>query len=101
MSEPSERAAVRFDATVHPGARNRDLRGVAELDLDRVPDPEGAVRVLVGADDCRRLLERGYEVRLHGAVPVRPLPSELVAADEAVSAWVEERLRGIRRPGGA
>ncbi|MFD9882921.1 hypothetical protein ACFWZT_15880 [Streptomyces alboflavus] len=114
MSEPSghaqrppsrgtggENPAVRFDATVHPGAASRDLRGVADLDLDRLPDPEGAVRVLVTADECRRLLERGYEVRLHAPVPVRPLPAELVAQDDAVRAWLEERLQGIRRAGGA
>ncbi|WP_030680048.1 hypothetical protein [Streptomyces sp. NRRL B-1347] len=101
MSEPTERPAVRFDATVHPGAANRDLRGVADLDLDRIPDPEGAVRVLVTADDCRRLLESGYEVHLHAPVPVRPLPGELVEQDEAVRAWLEERLQGSRRAGGA
>ncbi|MER5299858.1 MULTISPECIES: hypothetical protein [Streptomyces] len=97
MREPTER----FDATVHPGAANRDLRGVADLDLDRIPDPEGAVRVLVTADECRRLLESGYEVHLHAPVPVRPLPAELVEQDEAVRRWLEERLEGIQRAGGA
>ncbi|QEV59772.1 hypothetical protein CP982_14350 [Streptomyces spectabilis] len=85
---------MRFDATVHPGAANRDLRGVADLDLDRIPGPEGAVRVLVSADDCRRLLESGYEVRLRALVPVRPLDSELVEGDDAVRAWLAERLQG-------
>ncbi|MBJ3809306.1 hypothetical protein [Streptomyces flavofungini] len=93
--------AVRFDATVHPGATNRDLHGVADLDLDRIPDPEGAVRVLVTADECRRLLESGYEVHLHAPVPVRPLASDLVEQDDAVRAWLDERIQGIQRAGGA
>ncbi|MCI3930515.1 hypothetical protein [Streptomyces sp. AN091965] len=101
MSESAERPTARFDATVHPGTTHRDLRGVAGLDLDRIPDPEGAVRVLVTVEECRRLVESGYEVHLHATVPVRPLPGELVERDDAVRAWLEERLRGIRRAGGA
>ena len=50
-----------------------DLEHVADLDIDRLPDPEGGMRVLVDADDCRRLLEAGYEVHLLRALPVRPL----------------------------
>ncbi|WP_143052534.1 hypothetical protein [Streptomyces sp. cf386] len=92
---------MRFDATVQPGPTIRDLEGVADLDLDRIPDPEGEVRVLVTPDECRRLLESGYEVRLHAVVPVRPLPAELVARDDAVMAWLEEHVQGIERAGGA
>ncbi|MFF9060267.1 hypothetical protein ACIRPQ_22685 [Streptomyces sp. NPDC101213] len=95
-----ENPTVRFDATVHPGARNRDLLGVADLDLDRIPDREGDVRVVVSPEECRRLLENGYEVRLHAQVPVRPLPAELVEEDDSVRAWLEERLQGIERQGG-
>ena len=95
-----ENPTVRFDATVHPGVTNRDLLGVADLDLDRIPDPEGDVRVVVTADECRRLLESGYEVRLHAQVPVRPLPAELVEQDDSVRAWLEERVEGIGRSGG-
>ncbi|MFF4060819.1 hypothetical protein ACFYZ8_26145 [Streptomyces sp. NPDC001668] len=99
-SAGGENPAVRFDATVHPGVTNRDLLGVADLDLDRIPDPEGDVRVVVTADECRRLLENGYEVRLQAAVPVRPLPAELVEQDDSVRAWLEERVQGIERSGG-
>ncbi|WP_055523690.1 hypothetical protein [Streptomyces graminilatus] len=95
-----ENPTVRFDATVHPGVTNRDLLGVADLDLDRIPDPEGDVRVVVTAEECRRLLESGYEVRLHAQVPVRPLPAELVEQDDSVRAWLEERVQGIERSGG-
>ncbi|WP_157881394.1 hypothetical protein [Streptomyces phaeochromogenes] len=114
MNEPSERAqrhpprdaegenpTVRFDATVHPGAMNLDLHGVADLDLDWIPDAEGRVRVLVIPDECRRLLESGYEVHLHASIPVRPLPVELVEQDDSVRAWLEERVQGIERLGGA
>lgn len=116
MTEPSERAQqpppahrgaghqdppVRFDATVHPGALNRDLMGVADLDLDRIPAPGDEVRVVVTPDECRRLLDSGYEVHLHALVPVRPLSAELVADDDSVISWLEERVQGIERAGGA
>jgi hypothetical protein len=109
MNEPSERGAqpsfespaIRFDATVHPGVTNHNLRAVADLDLDRMPDPEDEVRLLVTPEDCRRLLESGYEVHLRALVPVRPVPAELVETDESVMAWLEERVQGIERAGGA
>jgi hypothetical protein len=108
MNEPSERAeqpppespAIRFDATVHPGATARSLLAVADLDLDLMPDPDDEVRLLVTPEECRRLLESGYEVHLRALVPVRPVPAELVETDESVMAWLEERVEGIERSGG-
>jgi hypothetical protein len=102
MSEPSEdsprssqeRGPVRFEATVHPTAEGVDLARVADLDLDRVPDPVGGIRVIVDVDDCRRLLESGFEVRLQRALPVRPLDPRLVPGDDDVRARFEARLRG-------
>lgn len=74
---------------------------VADFDLDRIPDPEGEVRVVITPDECQRLLESGYEVHLHASVPVRPLATGLVASDDSVTAWLEERVQGIERAGGA
>jgi hypothetical protein len=74
-----------------------EARRIADLDLDRVPDPDGEVRVLVGVEDCVRLVEHGYEVRLHRALPVRPLDGRLIAADDDVRAWFAERVRGTGR----
>ena len=68
-----ERGPVRFEATVHSRQGGADVARVDDLDVDRVPDPEGGVRVLVDAPSALRLLEAGYEVRLQRAVPVRPL----------------------------
>jgi len=95
-ANPANRG-VRFEATVHPGDRARDLAGVADLDLDRVPDPEGRLRVLVTAPDCVRLLQHGYEVHLVRALPVRPLDPELIDDDESVTRWLEDRVQGIER----
>lgn len=92
------RRANRFEATVHVVANDADLERVADLDVDRVPDPEGGVRVLVDADECARLIDGGFEVRLQRAVPVRPLDPSLVAGDDEVRAWFEER---VREAGGA
>lgn len=102
--EPREpRRSVRFEATVHPGEAQVEFaaltRRVADLDLDRIPDPEGQVRLLVDADECAQLLDQGFEVRLRRAVPIRPLDQRLVADDEDVRAWFDERTRGTGQAG--
>jgi hypothetical protein len=90
---------VRFEATVHPGADEVALERVADLDLDRVPDPEGGVRVLVTAEDAARLVDRGYEVRLVRKHDVLPLERDAVVDDDR--AWLEERTKGIERRQGS
>jgi hypothetical protein len=100
LQQPDRRPgepSARFEATIHPGDRNQALEGVADLDLDRVPDPEGGVRVLVTTDEAARLVERGYEVHLLRALPVAPLDRELVMDDDSVTAWLEDQVRGIER----
>ncbi|MET0522696.1 MAG: hypothetical protein ABW156_12120 [Jiangellaceae bacterium] len=100
QSQPESRPAVRFDATVHPGAAGTaEMAGVADLDLDRVPDPEGEIRVLIDADDIARLVRQGFEVRVHGEVPVRPIDPALVSDDAAVQDWFEEQVRPARETG--
>lgn len=91
----------RFEATVHPGAAEVALSLVADLDLDRVPDPRGDVRVVVTSDEVAELLARGFEVRLYRLVPVRPLDPDLVMRDEDAARWIEERVTGIPRAGEA
>jgi hypothetical protein len=88
---------LRFEATVHPGDTDAPLRQVADLDLDRIPDPQGGVRLLVTVDDITVLLERGYEVRLHRLARAEPLRPELRMEDEEAIAWLEERVEGVRR----
>jgi hypothetical protein len=91
---PAERGPQRFEATIHPGdAGDADLARVADFDLDRIPDPESAVRVLVDLEAAEQLVRQGYEVRLHRAVPVQPLNPELIAQDDDVRAWFDERIR--------
>jgi hypothetical protein len=95
---PAEPVPARFEATVHPREdADADLAMVADLDLDRVPDPEGGVRLLVNMEEVAHLVEQGFEVRLQRPVPVRPLDPELVASDEEVRAWFEERVRPTGR----
>lgn len=99
---PRPRSAnTRFEATVHAGDQGQTLDGVADLDLDRVPDPEGGVRLLVTADEAAQLVERGYEVHLLRALPVAPLDDALVAEDDDVRAWLEDQVRGIDRHEGS
>lgn len=96
------RVGMRFEATVHPaepGVMALEEVGprVADLDLDRVPDPEDAVRVVVDVAELTRLLEQGFEVRLQRAVPVHPLDPSLVASDADVQAWLDEAVRATPR----
>lgn len=92
---------VRLEAIVVPGELGATLEAVAELDLDRVPDPEGQVRVVVTPDEVVQLAERGYEVRIVRAIPVTPLDPKLVMDDESAKAWLEVRVQGIERQAGS
>lgn len=98
MADPGN--GPRFEATVHPGAADMALESVADLDLDRVPDPQRGVRLLVTTDEILALLERGYEVRLHGVARLEPLSPDLRIDDDTAIAWLEERVRGIPREEG-
>lgn len=91
----------RFEATVHPGEGERPLARVADLDLDRVPDPRREVRLLVNAEELADLLDQGYEVRLHRTVRPEPLSPELVVSDDDAVRWLEERVQGIPREEGS
>jgi hypothetical protein len=93
-----ERGPVRFEATVHPRQGGADVGRVDDLDVDRVPDPEGGVRVLVDVAECVRLLEAGYEVRLQSAVPVKPFDARLLADDDEARSWIEQRVREAGGP---
>ena len=98
MADP--RQGLRFEATVHPGDADVPLGRVADLDLDRVPDPQGGVRLLVTTDEIVALLERGYEVRLHRVVRAEPLSEELRIDEDGAIAWLEERVKDIPREEG-
>jgi hypothetical protein len=92
-----ERRNARFEATVHPGDHHLALEAVADLGLDRIPDPDGGVRVLVTAEEAIELARRGYEVRLLRAHAVSPLNPALVPDDASVMEWLERQVRGIER----
>lgn len=90
---------VRFEATLHPRPGIAAVGRVDDLDVDRVPDPEGGARVLVDVAECVRLLEAGYEVRLQRAVPVKPFDARLLTGDEEARSWIEQRVREAGGPG--
>lgn len=94
----AERPKMRYEVILRAGVSgSMDMRSVAALDLDRVPDPEGGVRLLVDMEEAARLVESGFEVTLLQAVPATPLDPALVLDDETARAWLEERFRGIER----
>lgn len=99
-SQPGEgNTVMRFEATVHTTTRSLDLGGVDALDLDRVPDPEGGVRMLVGPEDMARLVAAGFEVRVQAVVPVRPLDPRLVSGESDVRAWFDDQTMDARGAG--
>lgn len=88
---------TRFEVTIHPTDKMRTLDAVDELDIDRVPDPDGGVRAVVTGEEAARLAERGYEIRLLQPVPVKPLDPSLVSDDDEVQRWLEQRVEGVER----
>ena len=96
-SEGAPGRQLRFEATIHQGERERALSRVADLDLDRVPDPRGDVRLLINPDELARLLDEGYEVRLYRTVRPQPLRPDLVVDDDEAVRWLEEQVQGIPR----
>lgn len=97
--ERGQSADMRFEATVHTTPASDALDAVDALDLDRVPDPEGGVRMLIGPEDLARLVAEGYEVRVHAAAPVTPLDPSLVADDADTRQWFEDMTRDTDRNG--
>lgn len=88
---------IRFEATLGAAPRAKAVTAASALDLDRLPDADGKVRLLVTADDARRLLEQGFEVHLKAAVPVAPLAKDRVLSDAQAKSWLEEQVKGLPR----
>jgi hypothetical protein len=97
IEPPGPTGSMRFEATLGSTARAKAVAIAAQLDLDRLPDHQGQVRLLITADDARRLLGQGFEVHLKAAVPVAPLAPTLVMSDARAAAWLEAQLEGIPR----
>jgi hypothetical protein len=85
-----------FVATIHPGRGREDLSALAAISLDRIPDRYGRIRAFLTAEECRTLLDAGYEVRLHHHYPVEPVDPNVIASDEEAKRWLKERLAEIR-----
>lgn len=92
--------ALRFEATLGATPRAKALEITAELALDRLPDADRTVRLLISPDDARTLLEHGYEVHLKAALPVAPLSPSLIPTDEAATAWLKKALKKVAPKGG-
>ena len=86
---------VRFSATIHVRDQT-DPNWMEKLNIDRVPDPTGLIRALVTPEDCVRLVNQGFEVRLHNAYPVQPLNPLLIETDESFKRWLDAKMASIR-----
>jgi hypothetical protein len=100
--QEADQAKARYEVIVRAGAgagvaERMDMRRVA--DLDRVPDPEGGVRLLVDMDEAARLVGNGFEVTIVQAAPAGPLDPSLIMDDDAAAAWLDERLGGTEQEG--
>jgi hypothetical protein len=96
----AEKWDLRFEANLGPLPRSKAIAVAAELALDRLPDVSGKVRLLISPADAQRLLDRGFEVRLIAAVPVKPLEPKLVMTNERSKGLLEAQVKGLPRKGG-
>jgi hypothetical protein len=92
-----EKRELRFEAILGPLPRGKAIAAAAELALDRLPDVSGRVRLLISPADAQRLLDRGFEVRLIAAVPVKPLDAKLVMTNEQSKELLEAQVKGLPR----
>ena len=92
-------SALRFEATLGDAPRAKALHVAATLALDRLPDVDRKVRLLISPDDARRLLESGFEVHLKSAVPVAPLDRSLILSDKDATAWLDKQLKSVAPKG--
>lgn len=99
-SRVTQATTVRFEATLGSTPHRKAVLAASELDLDRLPDAGGKVKLLLTADDARRLLEQGYEVHLTAAIPVAPLDQKRIMTDEQAKRWFEQQVKGIPKKGG-
>ena len=99
-SRVTQATSVRFEATLGATSHRKAVLAAAELDLDRLPDADGQVKLLLTADDARRLLEHGYEVHLTAAIPVAPLDPKRIMTDQYAKRWLEQQVKGIPKKGG-
>ena len=88
---------VRFSATIHAreAIQRADPHWIERLDIDRVHDPD-QIRALLTPADCVRLVNQGFEVRLHNAYPVEPLNPSLIETDDAVKRWFDAKVQNIK-----
>ena len=87
---------MRFEATIFPGRKAEDKNWADDLNVDRVPDHEGAVRALLSAEDLVRLLEQGLEVRLTRVHASGPLDPALIVSDESFQRWLDEKVNRLK-----
>lgn len=96
----TQATSVRFEATLGPTPYGKALLVAAQLDLDRLPDVDGKVKLLLTAEDAQRLLKQGYEVHLTAAIPVAALNPKLIMSDAEAQRRLEQRVKGIAQKGG-
>lgn len=97
----SRDSGLRFDVTMPTKDRAAAIEMVTALDLDRLPDCDGDVHLLVTLDEVALLVEGGHEVRISAALHVAPLDPSLVMEDKDSMAWLEAQVDGIARQAGS
>ncbi len=96
----NEGPAVRYSAVLPDTERSKSIALVSELALDRLPDRNGRIHVLISADEANCLLEQGIAVKLLAVIPIAPLEKSLVMTDVQAQHSLERRVKGIPRKDG-
>lgn len=88
---------VRFEATIHAPRNVKREDWANYIDVDRVPDTKGKIKALLSMEDCVRLLNDGFEIRLFRAHPIEPLKRDLIVSDKVFDKWLKDQLRDVKK----
>jgi len=98
-AEERQPPQLRFVATLRALVYAKAVALIADLALDRLPDTNGQLRLLVSPQDLERLLAQGVEVTLLAALPIAPLNPSLILTTPQSKRWLDAQVKRVPKKG--